>query len=252
MRLLLVNDDGIDAPGIDILAKAMQRAGHEILVAAPLEEHSGASHSVTLRRNVRIERVQREYPAYAIEGTPADCTKHGLQTLLPNPDYVLAGINSGANLGMHILYSGTVGAAMDAAMIKVPAIALSCLHAHMEPNYAYAAEFAVSFLNCIGELEIPEHTLLNINFPVRNPPKGVRITRQAVQDHIEGNYIVEHDESGYTVGWKDETLVMTDESTDLWAVQNGYVSISPLQYDITNHAAKALFERADLLRRLGQ
>ena len=161
MRVLLTNDDGYGAPGIEALYRALKSAGHEVTVVAPAEQRSGAGHGVTLRREMRARR--REH-GWALEGTPADCAKIGLRFLMPGCEMVLSGINLGANLGVDTHYSGTAAAAREAAIQGVPALAASCCGKEFR-DAAYLAEIAVRVAEALQRRPLQRGVFLNLNLP---------------------------------------------------------------------------------------
>ena len=169
MKILLTNDDGYGAPGIEALRIALQAAGHEVTVVAPSEQRSGAGHSVTLRRELRAKPQPH---GYALDGTPADCAKIGLRFLAPGCDMVVSGINLGANLGVDTNYSGTAAAAREAAIQGVPALASSCWGKAFQ-DADYLAELTVRCAEALWERPLPEGTFLNLNLP--NAQRGTPV-----------------------------------------------------------------------------
>lgn len=246
MKILLVNDDGIDAPGIRALIDVLSRE-HEIFVIAPNSQRSGFSHAINYMRPVCVERRTIEgkehIKAYAIDGTPADCVKIAQLSLCPDADMVISGINDGENMGRDICYSGTFGAALEAAVYGKRAIALSCDIEAGPANFMFAAEFILDFIKSYDVSKAPVGTVININIPliVDGMAKGVMITRQAGLHYKEYYNVI--DEGGRTTyqlcGGKMEKA---EEGTDMWAVQNGYISISPLKYDRTDEDGLAILE----------
>lgn len=238
MRFLLVNDDGIHAPGMDTLIDSVQGRG-EVIVIAPHQERSGMSQAITVHQPLRLFEVNR---GYMLDGTPADCVKMGLQGLKLQPDLVLAGINSGANLGTDVLYSGTVAAALEAVMLGVPAVAFSlCGSDEFMPTAAhFVREVLFKRPGLVQRLDlIPKGGILNINIPALpvDQIKGVRITRQGVR-HYEGVLEKRIDPRGgsyYWMGGRPASLTSQELDVDVVAVEQGYVSVTPLQFDLTFH-----------------
>jgi 5'-nucleotidase len=235
MIILVCNDDGIQADGIVALEKALERVG-EIYTVAPDREQNAMSHALTLHRPLRAQEIAPH--RLAVDGTPTDCVKLALTGLLNvRPDIVVSGINKGPNLGDDVIYSGTVSAAVESALLGVPAIAIS-LATFEKHDFQPAAEFAAAFLSHISRTTIPPDTLLNINVPPlpREQIKGWRITRQGKR-HYSENIVERVDPRGrkyYWIGGDD--LGFTEEAgTDCMAVKEGYVSVTPLQVDLTNH-----------------
>src|SRR2546421_1822140 len=169
-RILISNDDGIASPGIKVLEKVARELSNDVWVVAPEQEQSGASHSLTTRRPLRLRPVGEQ--RYAVDGTPTDCVLLAVKRLLRDrpPDLVLSGINAGGNVGEDLTYSGTVAAAMEATLLDIPAIALSQHYLDGEPiPWPTAERFAPEVIRRLTELPWPEHTLININFPFAGP-----------------------------------------------------------------------------------
>jgi 5'-nucleotidase len=249
--ILVTNDDGVHAPGIIALYRAMKTLGDAVIVA-PDRERSAAGHSLTLHRPLKAEEIREG--VFSVNGTPTDCVTLGINKLLPRrPDLIVSGINRGANLGDDITYSGTVSAAMEGTIFGVPSIAFSIIQDrpyHYETASAYAAKIACYAL----EHSLPYDTLLNVNFPScpKNEIKGVKITRQGKR--IYENSIQETfnpwGEKYYWIGG-GRTFWEHGEEADMEAVQQNYVSITPVHMDLTNHGALAfLRERWDVSRLL--
>lgn len=238
MQFLLVNDDGITAPGMSALIESVQGQGG-LNVVAPRQEQSGMSQAITVHQPLRLTEVER---GYMVDGTPADCVKIGVQALNLQPDLVLSGINSGANLGTDVLYSGTVAAALEAVMLGIPAVAFSlCGPDEFMPT---AAHFVQKILfeepGLVQQLDlIPKSGILNINIPGLpvEQIKGIRITRQGVR-HYEGIFEKRVDPRGGSYYWmagQPAPFDTQDPNVDFVAVKQGYVSVTPLQFDLTFH-----------------
>jgi 5'-nucleotidase len=235
MIILVCNDDGIQSDGIIALEKALARGG-EVYTVAPDREQNAMSHALTLHRPLRA--VDAGPRRLAVDGTPTDCVKLALTGLLHvRPDIVISGINKGPNLGDDVIYSGTVSAAVESALLGVPAIAVS-LATFEAFDFHPAAEFAAALLSHISRATIPPETLLNVNVPPlrQDEIKGWRLTRQGKR-HYSENIVERLDPRGrkyYWIGGDD--LGFTEEAgTDCMAVKEGYVSVTPLQVDLTNH-----------------
>ncbi len=248
MRILLTNDDGIHAPGLAVLEAIAARLSDDVWVCAPAEEQSGAGHSLTLHQPVRL----REYgdQRFAVTGTPTDSVNLALRKLFADkmPDLVISGINSGENLADDITYSGTISAAMEAAMAGIPAIALSQAMRERGANFAAAEAWAEKVLAPLVEVPMARRTLVNVNFPDRpaDAVKGIRVVRQGFHDYSRGSLVQGTDPRGRNYYWfgLEEMEHTTDHGTDLEAVADGYIAVTPLQLDLTNHAALgALAER---------
>ncbi|HHY09196.1 MAG TPA: 5'/3'-nucleotidase SurE [Firmicutes bacterium] len=239
MKLLLVNDDGIYAPGLAALKASVTGYG-QIQVIAPHLERSGMSHAITVNRPLRLTEAEW---GLIIDGTPADCVKMGIQGLKMEPDFVLAGINRGANLGTDVLYSGTVSAAIEAVLLGVPAVALSlCGSGEFMPTAEYYAKkllFESPGILCNKGL-IPKDGLLNINIPALPQEKirGIRVTRLGVSRYeaVLEKRLDPRGGSYYWMGGRPLPSPKKEPDIDLVAVDQGYISITPLQFDLTYFA----------------
>ncbi len=238
MRILLSNDDGIDSAGLKSLYDALSE-DHQVVVVAPDRERSAAGHSLTLHRPLRVQEVSQGW--YSVDGTPTDCVHLALNGLLcgSRPEMVVAGINMGANLGSDITYSGTVAAAIEGTLSGVPSIAVS-LASRGPFEFGPAAELTANLVSIVAEKTLPEDTLLNVNVPdvSKRPIRGVRVTRQGKS--VCGEAIVEKvDPRGQKYFWigsgKLEWTKCGD--TDLDAVHEGIISITPLHLNLTNEVA---------------
>ena len=188
MRILLTNDDGIYAPGLMALYEAL-RAEHHLDIVAPETEMSAVGHAITLTSPLRVREIAKEGALFghAVSGTPADCVKIAIQELLPlAPEIVLSGINLGANVGVNVLYSGTVSAATEGAFLGIPSAAIS-LATHQQPDFRFAAEFAKEVIAFMVKSGLREGTALNVNVPALPPDqiKGISITRQGTSRFVE-------------------------------------------------------------------
>lgn len=241
MRILLTNDDGIDAEGLRALRRACLNAGHRVWVVAPDRERSGSGHAITLNSPLYVDEVDFADGGpigYAVSGTPADCAKLGIRAICDEPpELVLSGINRGPNLGTDVFYSGTVSAAIEAVILGVPAIALS-LAGYDDLDYSYAADYALRLAALVEERGVPEHALLNVNFPAVD---GRRILGTAVTRLGERRYQnvferrVDADARAYYC-LLEESLEHRDEpATDVWAIGRNMVSLTPVHIDLTNH-----------------
>lgn len=235
MKILVTNDDGVYAPGILALAQAMSDLG-EVQVIAPDRNRSGASNSLTLDNPVRIKRLDNGF--ISVEGTPTDCVHCALTGYLDyDPDIVVSGINEGANLGDDVLYSGTVAAAMEGRFLGLPAFAFS-LAGHGGDDYTAAAEIAKRMVAHIVDHPLAANTLLNVNIPDVSPEeiKGFEIVR--LGNRHRGESLQEAtDPRGHQVFWLGKAGPEQDSGpgTDFHAVANGFVSITPLQTDLTHY-----------------
>lgn len=236
MLILITNDDGVHAPGIRALAAALAPLG-EVVVVAPDREVSACSQSLTLGRPLRVETLEPGF--HAVDGTPADCVNLACVKLLKQPpDVVVSGINRGGNLGDDVFYSGTVGGAREGTFFGIPSIAFS-LAAKAEHDYSHAAAFARVLVAEVLEKGLPRHTLLNVNVPV-GAPRGAVLTVQGQREH-QGEVLEGLDPRRRTYYWIEEgrDKWLSDDLSDVFAVREGFISVTPLQTDTTHHAALA-------------
>ena len=240
MKILMVNDDGIHADGLISLAKTLVRK-HDVTIIAPEEQRSAYSHSFTLYTDIGIEPVKieglKDIRSYKITGTPADCTKLGILYIMEEkPDLVISGINKGANLGTDIAYSGTVGAAFEATLFHSKAIAVSQYITGEPIDYTYAVEFTDRLLDEFDFEDIPDGTILNINIPdlPRENINGVLMTQQGVLNYEECYVETEKSNHGCRCRLTGKLQRSSQTGTDIYAIQRGYVSISPLKFNRTD------------------
>ncbi len=231
-RLLLTNDDGYTAEGLQVLADALESLG-EVWVIAPSREQSAVSHAVTLHRPLRLQRLGHR--RYTVDGTPTDCVAVGMGHLMASapPDLVISGINFGVNMGADVHYSGTVSAAFEGVISGVAAMAVS-QQVGEDFSYHPAAHFARLVAEWILSHGISENTLLNINVPAAKP-EGVRLTRLGTRRYTEG-VIRDEDPRGREIFWigGGEPIWAAAPGTDFPAVDEGFISVTPLQLDMTS------------------
>lgn len=238
MKILITNDDGIQAPGIHILASELSKK-HDIHLYAPAEENSGVAHAFTFTRPIRVIPAKKyPYPAYSVSGTPVDCVKVGCYHLGGYPDLIISGINRGANLGIATLYSGTVSAAMEGVLIGIPSIAVSCSVVKGLKHYESAAHYAQLTIEYLQQFKLPSHTMLNLNAP--NLPldqiHGLKITTLA-QNTFKSKIEERQDPRDYPYYWLDGKLgELPDQESDndIYWHDNGYATLTPLMSDLTN------------------
>lgn len=235
MHILVTNDDGITAPGIRALAKALQPLGR-VTVVAPDRERSATGHAITVHQPLRVRRYA-DFPAdeaYSVDGTPADCVKIAVEALtLDSFDLVVSGINRGPNLGTDVLYSGTVSAAIEGAILGLPAIAVS-LADHRDSGFEEAAEFAAKLARTWRFTELPPDTLLNVNWP-QSTAKDVRVTTLG-RRRYSNTFERRQDPWGRDYFWMGgEVIIDETPDTDVWAISNGYASVTPIHFDLTNY-----------------
>ena len=241
IRILVTNDDGIHSEGIKALENALLEVG-DVYVVAPESEMSGASHSLTLSRPLRIRRIDERH--WTVDGTPTDCVTFALNRILPpeeRPVICASGINHGANLGDDATYSGTVAGALESTILGVPGIAFS-LAVSRNHDFTDAAQIAKMMVEKAVKEGLPTGTLLNVNVP-KGEIKGVRITKQGFKDARP--IISEHiDPRGKLYYWIGEVRngFHPEGGTDFEAVDEGYVSVTPMRSDLTNHKAIELLQ----------
>lgn len=245
-RILITNDDGIHSDGLIKLEEALKEVG-DVYVVAPASEMSGASHSLTLARPLRIRQLDERH--WAIDGTPTDCVTLALNKILSErPHICVSGINHGGNLGDDATYSGTVAGALEAAILGVPGLALS-LVARENFDFAEAAAFAVVATRKVLEEGLTEGTLLNINIPP-GEIKGVKVTRQGIKNArpVISEHIDPRGKPYFWIGEEYFTNTNSVEGTDYHAVKEGYVSVTPLRSDMTDHRALTALETWNYLK----
>jgi 5'-nucleotidase len=239
--ILLTNDDGVHSEGIHELARAVSRLG-EVIIVAPHQEASAIGHALTLRRPLRVE--QREGNLFEVDGTPTDCVNVAITRLLQSPpNLILSGINKGYNLGDDVTYSGTVAGAMEGALLGIPSIAVSLERTRGAYDFGPAALGAAQIAERIlAGSAMPARTFLNINVP-GGKPKGIRITVQARRNHIT---VVDKrtDPRGQDYYWIEEGQNDWEphDRSDYQAVRDGFLSVTPLQTDLTDYNALALLD----------
>src|SRR5688572_23071708 len=230
-RILVTNDDGVHSEGIRALADAMKTLG-EVTVVAPLAEASAIGHALTLRRPLRLETISDR--VYAVDGTPTDCVNIAITSVLKGmPDLVVSGINKGWNLGDDITYSGTVSGAFEAALLGAPGIAVSLQNTGGVYDFSESARAAQLVARSVLERRLPAQTFLNINVP-KGPTKGFKVTVQAKRNHI--TKVSERiDPRGQKYFWIEEGQNNWEphDRSDYQAVRDGYISVTPLQPDLT-------------------
>lgn len=241
MRILIANDDGVYSPGLRTLAEVAEEFG-EVRVVAPDVEMSSAGHSITATRPLSYKRTQLgELDAWRVNGTPADCVALGAFHW-QNVDVVLSGINLGTNLGNAMWHSGTLAAAKQAALLGMRGIALS-MPAAEEPDFSAARVSVRQVLEVL--LSEPGLPLVNVNVPA-GPASGIRWTRQSIR-HYDGRVVQAEDPMRRAVYWFTVVpLEAAEEGTDRWALERGYVSMTPLRLDLTDHTRLAEVQGRDL------
>ena len=249
-RVLITNDDGIYAKGIEVLFFELRKE-FEVIVVAPETEQSAVGHAITLMNPLRLKKINRngEFFGYAINGTPADCVKLAIKELVTEPlDLVVSGINLGANVGINVIYSGTVSAATEGTMMGVPSIAVS-IDTFKDPDFRPAAKVARQIARMVIEKGLPDNTSLNVNVPAvpYEEIKGFAITKQGTSRFHE-KFDRRLDPRNNVYYWLCGATWdrNTDMGTDAGALARKYVSITPITHDLTNYKAMDVLKRWDL------
>lgn len=251
MRILLTNDDGIHAPGLKVLEAIAAALSDDVWVVAPSEEQSGAGHSLTLTRPIRVRRHAER--RYAVAGTPTDAVMMALARIMADakPDLILSGVNRGANLAEDVTYSGTVSAAMEGALAGVRSIALSQAYAREGQGdivpFDAARAWGERVLRPLLDAPLAPRTLVNINFPAIPADRvlGVRVVAQGLRDYGRLKIVSNTDPRGYDYHWfaLGPSIETPAHATDLEAVADGYIAVTPLHLDLTHGASLAMLER---------
>jgi 5'-nucleotidase len=248
MRILLTNDDGIHAPGLALLEQIARGLSDDVTVCCPTEEQSGAGHSLTLHMPVRLQ--EHGPRRFAVTGTPTDAVNLALRKLFSGgrPDLVISGINAGENLADDITYSGTISAAIEGALADIPAIALSQALRDGGHGFDAARGWAAKVLAPLIDVPMARRTVINVNFPAAaaDRVRGIRVVRQGFHDYSRGSVVESIDPRGRKYYWfgLDDVEHTLDRGTDLEAVNEGFIAVTPLQLDLTHHASlDALAER---------
>jgi 5'-nucleotidase len=246
--ILVTNDDGISAPGIRNLIEAVKDLG-KVVVVAPDKPQSGMGHAITIGIPLRLNKVNLfgDIEAYQCTGTPVDCVKLAVDKVLHHkPDICISGINHGANHSINVIYSGTMSAAVEAAIESIPSIGFSLLDYSLEADFTAARKYARMIVEQMLQTPSDKHTVLNVNIPSMpvDDIKGVKICRQAYAKYEE-DFIERHDPHGRKYYWLTGEFVNFDEGTDtdVWALANNYVSIVPVQFDLTHYSLKEKLEK---------
>ena len=242
MRILLTNDDGINARGLEVLERIARQLSDDIWICAPSEEQSGAGHSLTLTRPVRMRK--HDDRRFSVTGTPTDSVTMGLKKVLDGkPDLILSGVNRGANQGDDITYSGTVSAAIEGALAGVRSIALSQIYsregAGNDVSFDAAEKWGAKVLKPLLDMPFAARTLVNVNFPAvkAEDVKGIRVVRQGFHDYGRGTVVEGMDPRGFPYFWFGlEPIEHTPgHETDLEITQDNFIAVTPLQLDLTHY-----------------
>lgn len=242
MRILLSNDDGYHAPGLAVLEKIAAELSDDVWVVAPAEEQSGTGRSLTLTRPLRVRRFGER--RYAVAGTPTDAVMMGLAEIMDGaPDLILSGVNRGGNLAEDVMYSGTVSAAMEGALAGIRSVALSQRYGAVEPgddvSFANAEEWGARVLRPLLDMDWAPRTMMNINFPAPDAGavKGVKVVPQGLRDYGRAQFEQRTDPRGYDYHWLrlGSIAAPREGDTDLAQVAQGWITVTPLQLDLTHH-----------------
>ncbi len=246
--ILITNDDGVTAPGILNLVEAVKDLG-KIVVVAPDKPQSGMGHAITIGQPLRLHKIQsiENVETWSCTGTPVDCVKLAVDKVLHRkPDICLSGINHGANHSINVIYSGTMSAAVEAAIESIPSVGFSLLDYSIEADFTGARKFVRIIVEKMLKGPLEKHTVLNVNIP--SVPvqllKGFKICRQAYAKYEE-DFLERNDPHGRHYYWLTGEFVNFDKGTDtdVWALANNYVSVVPVQFDLTNYTQKAELEK---------
>ncbi|KYP13515.1 5'/3'-nucleotidase SurE [Flavihumibacter sp. CACIAM 22H1] len=247
--ILVTNDDGVTAPGIQNLVEAVRGLG-KIVVVAPDKPQSGMGHAITIGSPIRLQPIQlyEGIEAYSCTGTPVDCVKLAVDKVLHRkPDICISGINHGANHSINVIYSGTMSAAVEAAIESIPSIGFSLLDYSIEADFSAAAQYARIITEMVLRKKLDKHLVLNVNIPALpfEQIKGMKICRQAYAKYQE-DFLERHDPHGRRYYWLTGEFQNFDKGrdTDVWALENNYVSVVPVQFDLTNYVLKAKLEKS--------
>lgn len=247
MTILLTNDDGIAAPGLNALHHEISKY-FSVQVIAPESEQSAVGHAITIYNPLRVKKFFSEgsFFGYAVNGTPADCVKIALKSILKEPpELVISGINLGANTGTNVIYSGTVSAATEAAILNIPSFAIS-LATRIDPDFSFAAEFAMKISKLILENGLPEGTSLNVNIPAVPKDKiaGARIAKQGKSRVVE-KFDKRTDPSGNSYYWMagEMTTEAKDPDSDDGMIRENIISITPIHFDMTDYKSMDIIKK---------
>ncbi len=247
--ILITNDDGVMAPGILNLVEAVKDLG-KVVVVAPDKPQSGMGHAITIGLPLRLHPVSifEGIEAWQCSGTPVDCVKLAVDKVLHRkPDICLSGINHGANHSINVIYSGTMSAAVEAAIESIPSAGFSLLDHSVEADFAGARKYARLVVQHMLQTKLDKHTVLNVNIPAVPVEliKGVRICKQAYAKYEE-DFVERSDPNGKKYFWLTGEFVNFDKGrdSDVWALEHNYVSVVPVQFDLTNYVLKSKLEKS--------
>ena len=247
--ILVTNDDGVTAPGIKALTEAVKDLG-KVIVVAPDKPQSGMGHAITIGHPLRMNAVENfgDIEAYQCSGTPVDCVKLAVDKVLHRkPDICLSGINHGPNHSINVIYSGTMSAALEASIESIPSVGFSLLDYSIEADFSGAIYYANLIVKQLLGRKIDKHLCLNVNIPAapKEVLRGLKICRQAYAKYEE-RFDERHDPSGKKYYWLTGEFKNFDKGkdTDVWALENNYISVVPVQFDLTNYELKTKLQKA--------
>ena len=251
--ILITNDDGITAPGIKSLIEAASGLG-KVVVVAPDKAQSGMGHAITIGTPLRMDKVDMfgDIEAWQTSGTPVDCVKLAVDKILHRkPDLCISGINHGANHSINVIYSGTMSAAMEASIESIPSIGFSLLDYRFDADFSAATFYANKIIKTVLSTKLDKHLLLNVNIPSvpKKDIKGIKVCKQAYAKYKE-EFDERIDPHGKKYYWLTGEFINfdMDEDTDVLALKNNYVSVVPVQFDLTNYTLKKLLEKKKLFK----
>jgi 5'-nucleotidase len=246
--ILITNDDGITAPGIRSLVEAVKHLG-KVIVVAPDKPQSGMGHAVTIGTPLRMNKVAmfEGVESWQTSGTPVDCVKLAVDKILHHkPDICLSGINHGANHSINVIYSGTMSAAMEAAIEGIPSIGFSLLDFRFEADFTASKHFVTTIVSSVLTIKHDKHLLLNVNIPAvpQKEIKGIKVCKQAYAKYQE-DFDERIDPQGKKYYWLSGEFINFDKAkdTDVAALQKNYISVVPVQFDLTNYTLKKYLEK---------
>ncbi len=237
MKILVTNDDGIDSPGLHNLANALKKIG-EVFTVAPISQQSAVGHALTIENPLRAHsyHLNGQQLGIAINGTPSDCVKLAISSLLDEkPDILVSGVNFGKNTSINIIYSGTVAAATEGMLLGIPAVAISLDSFSHKSDTTLAAQKSVEIIEKFLEFGFPTETLININVPNNPNPKGIRVTRLSNSVWLD-KYEKRLDPFGREYFWFSGKYIIKDKDLDSddFALENNYISVTPVHFNFTN------------------
>jgi len=246
--ILITNDDGVSAPGLLNLVDAVKDLG-KVIVVAPDKPQSGMGHAITIGQPLRLHKLSSmgDIETWSCTGTPVDCVKLAVDKILHRkPDLCLSGINHGANHSINVIYSGTMSAAVEAAIESIPSVGFSLLDYSIEADFTGAMKYARIIVQKLLKQKLDKHMVLNVNFPSipEDHIKGIKVCRQAYAKYEE-DFIERQDPHGRRYYWLTGEFVNFDKGrdTDVWALANDYVSVVPVQFDLTNYKLKTKLQK---------